>query len=187
MRVSKRSKMHGSHGIGHFPNPNPKKSGNLRCHCCIAGCYPVPVRPNMTELPPIVIVDDDGDDVFFLSRRLKEAGIENPVISFGAAELVTSFLVGVSLEQGGVRMPCALFTDLRLGGTNGLELVRWVKSRDGLRDLKVFVMSGSEHPEHRRQAAALGADGFVLKFPSTRELRAMLAPENQTLLFPRAV
>lgn len=113
--------------------------------------------------------------------------MENPLITFGAVELATSFLVGVLLERGESVMPVALFADLRLGGTSGLELIRWVRCRDALRGLKAFVISGSDHPEHRRHAAALGADGFLLKFPSAEELRAMLTPEAPKLAFQPAV
>lgn len=36
----------------------------------------------MSNPPPILIVDDDPDDIFILKRLLTKAGIENKTVSF---------------------------------------------------------------------------------------------------------
>lgn len=129
----------------------------------------------MAELPPIIIADDDPDDAFLLARRFRDAGIENPLLSFRDAGETVAFLEVVLRNRDEHVMPCALFADLKLPGATGLELIRWVKSRPALGELRVFVMTGLEDPEYRRRAEAMEVDGFAVKFPCTEELRAMLA------------
>lgn len=72
-------------------------------------------------------------------------------------------------------LPCVLFTDLSLPGADGFELITWVRAQPRLAKMRVFVMSGSVNPADQRRAAELGVDGYLEKFPSACELRALLS------------
>lgn len=132
----------------------------------------------MAQLPRIIITDDDPDDVYLLTRQLAKAGVHDPIVSFRDAESTIAFLERV-LPHGQAVMRCALFADLLLPGLGGLELIQWVKSQPTLGELKVFAMSGSVDPALHRKAEALNVDGFILKFPSVEELRAMFVFADQ--------
>jgi CheY-like chemotaxis protein len=127
------------------------------------------------DLPPIAVAEDDSDDLYLLTRRIREAGFDNPILNFhDAARAIAHF---ERVLQSGNRngIPCVLFTDLVLPGPDGFELITWVKAQPGLARMKVVIMSGSEYPLHRCRAEALKVDGYAIKFPRVEELKRFLS------------
>src|SRR4051812_81436 len=47
--------------------------------------------------PPILVADDDEDDVFFIHRLIKKTGVKNPVKVFDDGSEVVNFLGGARL------------------------------------------------------------------------------------------
>lgn len=130
--------------------------------------------PPTTELQPVVIAEDDADDLFLLLRQFKHAGIENPLVNCRDAGAAIAYFGEVLRSENEAAIPCALVTDLILPGMTGLELVAWVRNERRLADVRIVVLSGSENPDHRRQAEELNVDGFTSKFPSAPELKRLV-------------
>src|SRR2546421_66277 len=74
-----------------------------------------------SALPPILVADDDEDDVFFIQRLIKKTGVENPVKVFDDGSEVVNYLGGARLnaEGGRLRCPRLLFLDLNMRGLGG--------------------------------------------------------------------
>ena len=73
--------------------------------------------------------------------------------------------------------PDLVTLDLSLSQTNGLEVLAALRKVD--RRAKVLIVSGNNQKRIRQQALATGADGFLAKPFTTRELMSAIA-----LLFP---
>lgn len=121
----------------------------------------------MPSHPPILVVDDEPTDTYFLRRALKQAGLPNPVIGCSDGEEAVTFLE--SARFGGQR-PCLIFLDMKMPRMNGPEFLAWLREQPEFADLKVVVLSSSALASDRERALALGAHDYLIKFPPPAEL-----------------
>jgi two-component system chemotaxis response regulator CheY len=68
-----------------------------------------------------------------------------------------------------------IITDINMPDINGLELLKFVRSGAQYRDTVVLVISTMSSERDRKQALALGADGFLAKPFSPEMLRDAVA------------
>lgn len=135
------------------------------------------------SLPPIVIVDDCEDDVFLLRHRLRAGEITNPIANFRSTAAALMYLD--SATGGGVA-PHTVFTDVRMPGDCGFELIRRVRADPRWDAVKVVVVSYSNHPDDLQRALALRADGYLIKFPPP-ELLAEFLHQGPWFAVPRTL
>lgn len=125
----------------------------------------------MPSHPPILVIDDEPTDTYFLRRALKQAGIPNPVIGCGDGEEAVTFLE--SAKFGGQR-PCLIFLDMKMPRMNGPEFLAWIRDHTEFADLKIVVLSSSNLQQDRERAMGLGAHDYLVKFPQPVELAALV-------------
>lgn len=123
-------------------------------------------------MPPVLVADDCSDDVYFLRRSLITAGVRNPIIGVASGEELLAFLRSATF--GGL-IPNLLFLDLRMPGMDGFETLRAIRGHPTLHHLRVIIMTGSADALDRERAAELGADAYVIKYPSPAELKTLIA------------
>lgn len=130
----------------------------------------------MDTLPPILVADDDDDDFYFLTQRLEDAGIRNPVVRFLDGEETMGYLD--QMCRGGTpenqRGAALLFLDIKMPRANGFDVLNWIREQRSLDDLGVIVLSGSALAGDMARAAALGVDRYLVKYPTEEDLRAAL-------------
>jgi CheY-like chemotaxis protein len=127
-------------------------------------------------LPPVMIVDDDDNDVTLLSRLLKHTGVKNPLLHFrnggDAFMFLKQFADGQKVR---VQMPVVLFLDVNMQGLSGFDVLVWARQQPSLSSLKIFMLSGAKEEWDSQIAAKLGADGYLEKFPDPAEFADLLA------------
>jgi CheY-like chemotaxis protein len=101
----------------------------------------------------ILVVDDDRT-----ARELMVAALE-PL----GRRVVACASTASALQEIAANPPGLVFTDRRLGPTDGLELVRAIKSDPATSRIPVVVVSGDVSAGAAERAHAAGADGFLLK------------------------
>jgi CheY-like chemotaxis protein len=128
-------------------------------------------------LPPIVMVDDDGDDVTLLSLRLKQAGVKNPLLHFknggDAFMFLKQFCGG---EKARSPLPVVLFLDVNMQGLSGFDVLVWARQQPELTGMKIFMLSGATEEWDAQIATKLGADDYLEKFPDAVVLAELLSP-----------
>lgn len=72
-------------------------------------------------------------------------------------------------------MPDLIFLDLKLPFGPGMDVLRWIRSREDLKKIFVVVLTGSPEEEDRLQALQLGADLYQVKPPNADVLRQIFA------------
>jgi CheY-like chemotaxis protein len=130
-----------------------------------------------TLLPPVLVVDDDDDDVHLLARRLKTAGVTNPILHFrdgGSAYVYLKDLCHPSPAPE--NLPSVMFLDVNMEGLSGFDVLIWTRQQASLQQMKIFMLSGSNEIWDAQIAAKLGANEYLEKFPEPAALRALLAP-----------
>jgi DNA-binding response OmpR family regulator len=112
----------------------------------------------------VLIADDEPNIVASLEFLMEQAGYEVKVAATGqeALELVGSF------------RPDLVLLDVMMPGRNGYEVCQMLKSDPATRAVKVVMLSAKGRDVEVAKGLELGADAYVTKPFSTRELVAQI-------------
>lgn len=123
---------------------------------------------NMTEvtaesagLTPILIVDDDVEDVHFIKRAFKKNRVENPLFSVLSGEEALDFLQRSVHDQASY--PGLMLLDLNMPGVGGMETLHRIKQHAEWKKIPVVVFTTSKAQEDIDTSYQLGANSFVSK------------------------
>ena len=111
-------------------------------------------------------MDDDYDFAQLSERSLKRAGFNGPIIHCDDGLPAVHYFSKIEPEHA----PDVILLDLHMPRMNGLEVLRWLRQNYSEYNVAVYMLTSSEEPGHRRQAAAIGATGFLSKSSSFDEL-----------------
>ena len=126
----------------------------------------------------ILLVEDDPDDQLFMTRALQKAGIRQAIQVARDGEECVQYLNGAGRFGDRQRhpLPCLIILDLKLPKVSGLEILRWLRDHDGLRDLPVLMVTSSGQAADRDEAERNGVEAYRVK-PVTFEELVRLAHE----------
>lgn len=103
-------------------------------------------------LPSVMVVDDDEDLLWLLTRTLKQGGFS-----------VKSFTRPPSMRTLREIHPAVLFLDVEIGAESGEEVCGQIKSEVGTAYLPVILISSHNTEKLRATALRCGADGYLNK------------------------
>ena len=119
----------------------------------------------------ILIADDDADVRDLLTVSLEEAGYR----ALGAKDGHTAARILT------VAKPVGMITDVRMPAMNGMELCQLARSTPAIRDMAILMVSGNAHAYDVDAGLVAGADGYLAKPLTPKQLVA----ELQTLISRR--
>src|SRR5688500_3072954 len=124
----------------------------------------------------ILLVEDDSNDVFFMKRAMKLAGIINPVQVASDGRQAMNYLGGGNkrADRAQFPLPCLVLLDLKLPHVMGLDVLKWIREQPELKHLIVLVFTSSKLPLDISKAYSLGANSYLVKPSSPRELPEMV-------------
>jgi DNA-binding response OmpR family regulator len=118
--------------------------------------------------PRVMVIEDDPDIALVLQRYFQRSGIH--------ADLAYTGSQAIALKPAA--NPDVVLVDLELPDVDGSTLIRWLKQQ---RDCGIIVVSGSRDEATRVLSLELGADDYVTKPPSLRELVARIRAVHRRL------
>src|SRR5687768_821318 len=126
----------------------------------------------MTPAGAILLVEDSEDDVFLMKHALASAGITNPIFVVESGQLAVDYLSGAGEYQERSRfpMPVIVFLDLKLPLVSGHEVLAWIRGQRQLESLLVVVLTSSDEPSDVRRSYSLGANSYLMKPLTGRQL-----------------
>ena len=127
---------------------------------------------NPTKLN-LLLVEDSDDDAFFFQRTLQKSGVSCTINHVtNGAEAVT-FLQNASASHPQT-FPQVIFLDLKMPVLNGFDVLEWLQKQTFGAEMRVFVLSGSEHQNDKERASQLGAAGYLVKPVKASDLSHLL-------------
>jgi len=146
------------------------------------------------KLPALLLVEDNGDDVFFMKRAISAAGIAHPLEVAQDGQAAVDYLAGRGefADRKRFPVPFLMFLDLKLPHKSGLEVLEWIRGQPALRTLIVLVLTSSREESDVTKAYSLGANSFLVKPPSGLQLNELVKLirtywlENPQIAVPRA-
>ncbi len=112
-------------------------------------------------LTPILIVDDDVEDVHFIKRAFKKNKVVNPLFSVLSGEEALEFLQRTQHDHADY--PGLMLLDLNMPGIGGMETLHRIKQHAEWRKIPVVVFTTSKAQEDIDTSYQLGANSFVSK------------------------
>jgi len=114
---------------------------------------------------PILVVDDNKDDVFFLCRAFEKEGFDNSIIHVWDGQEAVDYLRGENGFEDRSRypLPSLMVLDIKMPKLNGFDVLQWLLTRDDLEKFPVVMLSSSPQPEDMERARDLGAADYLTK------------------------
>jgi CheY-like chemotaxis protein len=114
---------------------------------------------------PVLLVEDDDNDVLFVQRAFKHAGILNRLEVVRDGEQAVDYLGGTGAYADREKYPLPVFVllDLKMPRRSGLEVLQWAKEREGLRRIPIVVLTSSKKDSDVSRAYELGANSYLVK------------------------
>jgi CheY-like chemotaxis protein len=121
---------------------------------------------------PLLLVEDNEDDAFLMTRSLKVAGIQQAVQIAGDGQQAIDYLAGQGrfADREKFPLPSLVLLDLKLPFKSGHEVLAWMKSQRELAEIIVVVLTSSNQPSDLEEAYRLGANSYVVKPPAAEQL-----------------
>jgi DNA-binding response OmpR family regulator len=110
----------------------------------------------------ILIVDDEPNIVLSLEYLMRREGFEVAVAGDGEA----------ALQAMAERRPDLVILDVMLPRLNGFEVCRRIRSEPAWRGVRVLMLTAKGRETEMRKGLEVGADAYVTKPFSTRDLVA---------------
>jgi len=104
-------------------------------------------------LMKILYVEDNEDNIYMLSRRLKRKGFEVLIAENGK--------LGVELCLKEV--PDLILMDLSLPVMDGWQAIQIIKNEPTIKHIPIIALSAHAMDQHKQQALEAGADDFDSK------------------------
>lgn len=126
----------------------------------------------MSATGAILLVEDNDDDVFLMKHALNFAGVTNPVFVAENGQQAVDYLAGTGDYHDRTKypIPAIVFLDLKLPLMSGHEVLAWIRGQRQLETLLVVVLTSSDEPSDVRRSYSLGANSFLVKPLTGRQL-----------------
>lgn len=109
---------------------------------------------------PILLVEDNEDDVLLTQRAFRKAGIPNElVVARDGVEALHAMNDGAFKKA----LPALVLLDLKLPRVDGMEILRRLREDERTRIARVVVLTSSREEKDIQRCALLGANSFIRK------------------------
>src|SRR6266571_4708925 len=118
----------------------------------------------MTQLRPILLVEDNLKDVELVLAALKKNNLANEVVVARDGEEALDYLYRRGRFQSRDQdLPIVLFLDLKMPKVDGLEVLRQMKGDDALRVIPVVMLTSSREEADLVKSYQFGVNAYVVK------------------------
>jgi CheY-like chemotaxis protein len=124
----------------------------------------------------ILVAEDNPNEAKLLELALLKANIKNPVQVVGTGSEVIGYLQGSGqfADRGKYPFPSVIFTDLKMPGMDGFDVLRWLQKHPICSITPVIVLTNSSADSDVKEAYQLGANAYLVKPAALDELTHMI-------------
>jgi len=129
----------------------------------------------------ILLVEDDANDIYFMKRAAREAGIPDSLKVAQDGQEAVDYLGGLGeyADRQRFPLPCLVLLDLKLPRVMGFEVLKWIRQQPALKSIIVVVLTSSDLGPDVDQAYQLGANSYLVKPPTPDKLTEMITRIKQ--------
>lgn len=129
----------------------------------------------MPNVSPVLLAEDNPNDVLLVRRALEDTKTLNPLQVVGNGEEAIQYLAGEGqyADRAAHPFPALFLLDLKMPVMDGLGVLRWLHQHPDIpRRLPVVVLSSTELPNETQIAYAMDIQACIVKplgYPELRE------------------
>ena len=120
----------------------------------------------------ILYVEDNPDNVYMLTRRLKKKGFELIIAGDGQE----------GIDKAIKESPDLILMDLSLPTMDGWTATAEIKKIEGVKDIPIIALSAHAMPEHRDRAIQAGCSDYDTK---PVDIKRLLSKMGQYIELPK--
>jgi CheY-like chemotaxis protein len=131
----------------------------------------------MSHLSPVLLAEDNPNDVLLVRRAFQENKALNPVHAVGNGDEAIQYLAGEGqfADRAAYPFPALFLLNLKMPVKDGLEVLRWLHEHPDIPNkLPVVVLSSTELPTETQMAYAMDIQACIVKPLSYESLRDRL-------------
>jgi CheY-like chemotaxis protein len=113
----------------------------------------------------ILVVEDDPNDVLLIQRAFRKAELKNELRFVRDGEEAIAYLKGQGdfSRRDRFPLPFMILLDLKMPGTDGFEVLQWIRRTPDVRRCLVVVLTSSNRQGDVDKAYELGANSYLVK------------------------
>lgn len=125
---------------------------------------------------PIMIVEDNEDDLLLIHRAIKKARFSNPICNLRDGEQAIAYLSGQGryADRQASPLPSLILLDLKLPRRDGFEVLSWLKEQPVICRIPIIVLTSSRESLDVDRAYDYGANSYLVKPIEFRDLLTMI-------------
>src|SRR5687767_1280686 len=124
---------------------------------------------------PILLVEDDPNDVWLVKHAFQSAGISNPLRIVSDGQEAIDYLKGNGAfsDRGAFPLPRLVLLDLKMPRLNGFDVIVWMRRHYPWKLTPIIILSSSALPQDVNRAYELGANAYMVKPADYRALERL--------------
>ena len=124
---------------------------------------------------PILLVEDDPNDVWLVKHAFQSANISNPLRIVNDGQEAIDYLKGNGLysDRGAFPLPKLVLLDLKMPRLNGFDVIGWMRRHYPWKLTPIIILSSSALPQDVNRAYELGANAYMVKPADYRALERL--------------
>lgn len=113
----------------------------------------------------ILLAEDNSRDAEMTMRALKKINLSNKLHWVKDGEEAMDYLLGTGKYEGrdAGNAPKLILLDIKMPKIDGIEVLRRIKSSEGLRKIPVVVMTSSNEERDVMDTYELGVNSYIVK------------------------
>jgi CheY-like chemotaxis protein len=114
---------------------------------------------------PILLAEDDQNDVVLMRRAFERVGIPNPLLVVSNGQEAVDYLAGKDdyANREKYPLPGLMLLDLKMPWMDGFDVLAWLRSQPQFNELPVVVMTSSKLQADVDKSRELGVYDYRVK------------------------
>jgi CheY-like chemotaxis protein len=119
----------------------------------------------MLDQVPILLAEDDKNDIFMMRRGLAKAGVPNPLFVVENGREAIDYLAGNGdyAAREKFPLPGLMLLDLKMPWMDGFDVLAWLRTRKQFDSLPVVVLTSSKLQSDIDRSRQLGVYDYRVK------------------------
>jgi CheY-like chemotaxis protein len=130
----------------------------------------------MLDNVPILLAEDDKNDIFLMRRAFQNAGYQNPLFVVHNGQEAIHFLEGAGpyAQRNQYPLPGLMILDLKMPLMDGFDVLAWLRAHSQFETLPVVVLTSSKLELDIEKARQLGVHDYRVKPQNFEDLVRLL-------------
>ncbi len=130
----------------------------------------------MLDHVPILLAEDDTNDIFLMRRAFDSSGFQNPLFVVRNGQEVVDYLEGKGQfsQREKHPLPGLLLLDLKMPLMDGFDVLAWLRAHPQFDTLPVVVLTASKLEDDIHKSRELGVHDYRVKPHAFEDLVRLL-------------